>query len=212
MTTIGDLFKLDLKGNISGKLAVNTFFYRANTADFNSANVVLEFDASVLPEIAAVEGLRKGYDEIACINLFDETDDSVQTPTTAAGLITGEDGGGHSSIPFNLASLTRAIRNGAKRFGPLSETYNADGVITGGGMLTALDNLADAIEANLDLGSGHSVSPVIVKRIPYELTDPVRTAYRLPENLGESDYSLLAAAIPVLRATTQNSRKSWVGA
>ncbi|GAI74169.1 unnamed protein product [marine sediment metagenome] len=212
MADVGDIFKLDLRGNIGGKLAVNTFFYRANTGDLDAADVVLEFDISVLPEIAAVEGVRKGYDAIECINLFDDEDDSTQGPTTEDGLIEGEDGGGHSAIPFNLASLKRSIRDGAKRFGPLSETYNADGIITGGGMITALANLADALEADLDLGAGHSVSPVIVKRIPYELEDPVRTAYRLPENVGESDYSLFSSALPVLRATTQNSRKPWVGA
>lgn len=208
---IGDLFQIDLIGNISGSLGVNVFHYRADTADVYSVDVALMFDADILPSIAAIESPEKDYDNIKVKNLFNVVDDFEMAPTTTVGAWPGEDMGAHSAAPFVLTSPNRAIRNGAKRFGPVGETASTNGIIDGAGYITAMDDLAELLDDQMEVDTGVYVSPVIIQRIKYLPEGSEDYAYRLPEDAEEAISGNILSVVPQYRVTTQNSRKSWVG-
>lgn len=208
---IGDLFQIDLVGNIAGSLGVNVFHYRADTGDVYSVDVALAFDTQILPSIAAIESPEKDYDKISVKNLFDVVDDFEMAPTTTVGAWPGEDMGSHSAAPFVLTSPNRAIRNGAKRFGPVGETAATNGIIDGAGYITAMSALADLLDDQVLVKTGEYVSPVIIQRIKYLPEGSEDYAYRLPANAGEAISGNILSVVPQYRVSTQNSRKSWVG-
>jgi len=100
------------------------------------------------------------------------------------------------------------IRGGFKRFGLMSEVNVTNGIAAAGGFTTALNNLADALSADLNGTVGGLpvvFSPIIVKRIAYTAPSG-NTAYRLPQGLDPFNFAYADNWV-YKRITTQNTRK-----
>lgn len=216
---VNDVYEVIDVQELYGQQVLNVYFYRQTAlvdAAYSSQSEGLAYNFSflVVPAVCAVQAGDITHTEIRVRNLFDDTD-AFNLPISEPGTIQPASSNGASSfsaVGITLASNNAAVKDGAKRIGGLPDGFATDGVLSVSGILTALNSLMTALEDAVDGAGGvadPSFLPVIVKRIRSGVAGAYE--YRLPENIGELVYGLVADALYSLLVTTQISRKVGVG-
>jgi len=130
----------------------------------------------------------------------------IATPSEP-GLATGDRAPNFVAFEFKSPRTLRTIREGKKRFSPVSEGMITDGELNPT-FASQMDSVADMLNLSLIATvSGEMVDfvPIIVKRVSYE-TPGGSIAYRYPEGLDPFVYSDARNWV-YQRVTSQNSRK-----
>jgi hypothetical protein len=200
----GDVYELIDTQVQAGQKVLNVYFYVLDAigiAGNVAINVVEEFVENVLPLITAWQCGDVLHTSVSARNLFDETEahteliseagenpDSVLPPFNAVG--------------FRLIGDNSAVHDGSKRYAGIGESQVSDGVITGGTVITALQDLGLEILASQAIGiDASALAPIIVKR----LVDG--SSYRLPTTQGEAVISRLIDVLFNVDVTSQTTRK-----
>lgn len=213
-------YQLSLIGRTQAQQMVNVFHYvttslLASNAEANALNIA--FQNSVMGGIKGVVSQLYNIDAIYTI--------APQAPDvfSAIGYAPGTQTGGRPGDPlptfvawsFECVRTRRDIRNGYKRFGPISESdQSAAG--PSAGVQPSINALAAALGNVFSLdfeGSSSAATPVIVKRIKYvpNPENPERYAYRIPGPGDPLEY-YDATKWVYEKITSQNTRKIGRGA
>lgn len=212
-------YQLTLQATASNQQVNNVFHYITTSllpSNEEAANLNAEFITDVLPRIRAL--LHTSWTANMVYTIAPQQVDVFAAFPFTAGSTPGLRGG--DALPLFVAwgletsRQRRDIRNGYKRFSPISELDQTGGQPVGG-ILGLLNDLRNALNANLELeygGGGSTASMVIVKRVRYN-PDPERPnywSYRIP---GPGDPLVYYEANQWVfdRITTQNTRKIGVG-
>jgi hypothetical protein len=205
---LSDVYQLTQIQSYQTEEIINTWFFEKIDPAGTAADLAQAFVDTYLDPIRQIQALGLHQDSLRVVNLGDVTD-FAELPTDVGGLAgNGDTMPAFVAVGFSLRPNTRAIRPGSKRFCGILEAVITTGVIT---EPTYVDNV-EALRIVLDdnaVGDLAEYQPVIVKRVKYDVpgSDPVRTAYRLPENDGELSLGLVVQAFTNLRVTSQVSRK-----
>lgn len=208
-------YQLTLLGSAQNQQVNNVFHYLTTSlvASIQEAfNLNTVFMSDVLPHIRGI--LSATWQANTIYTIAPQQPDVFAawafTPGSTPGTRAGEALPIYNAWSFETIRQRRDIRNGYKRFGPMSEADQSGGNPTAGALpqLTAARN---ALNANLELefgGGGSTASMIIVKRVRYN-PDPERPdhwSYRLP-GPGDPLVYYEANQWTFDRMTTQNTRK-----
>lgn len=204
---VGDCYMIDWE-QVYGSQAIHTvWFYRSVSADADAQDIAESFEAQVKDVISLTQSSGVVHVALHVRNLFSLTD-FYDLALTGAGGYAGDDLPVFCAYGFTLHRASAVTRNGSKRIPGVIEAVQTDGVVTDASQITALDGWADAILATLvDVATSlvNYAVPIIVKRIFVD--DPDGDYYRLPDDLGEFQYSDISDVDWSPTITTQNSRK-----
>lgn len=198
---VNDRFQLVLTTSYRGALFNNVFGYK-QTAGSNAAaaqQLTDAFENSVWPAIRAFLQTTCLAVSLSSINVDNQADYYLLGAagfTTPDGVRTGGESNTFMAFGFVMPRTTRAVRNGAKRFGGISDN-DIDGGVATAGVYPALAAAATAMGDTITSTGSNTYQPRIMRRIRtgtapnyvYEYQDwPMGTPY-------------------YRRVTTQNSRK-----
>jgi len=168
----GDRFQLDLIGTVMGVNTRNVFFYsQTNGLAEASAALVDNFNADILQPIRTILTVDMIFSAISVINLDNPEDFATLTLSpTQAGNVDAETLPPFVTWSFRYNRTSLAVRNGAKRFAGVPETYQENGVLVSGTPTTNVLAVAAALDDAVSDGAGTTFIPVIMKktRIPPE--------------------------------------------
>lgn len=215
MGVIGDILQLVFRQRFLNTDLLNVFYYQQMTVNSSPTEtspngLMTAFMEDVAPSIAAIQVVGVTYTELECINLFDPDDLGSDTGLSLPGgtVVAADVESPWTVFEFQTNRTSRNIRRGAKRFSGVSEAWLIQGQLdpTHTALVGAVSVALSAAIQAASLPGTPLFQPVTVKRIPY-VTSSGSTAYRLPENAGESvEY---VATWNYTRISTQNSRKGW---
>lgn len=139
---IGDQFLLTLRGHAATSLTQvqNTFVYKGIFGVCTSADLNDAFATVIVPDIANVTNQQYVMDDLYTINLMNPDDYNTLTVATP-GTESGEFLPIFTTWAFEYVRTTRAIQNGRKAIGILSEAAVVSGN-AGSGELPGLATLA----------------------------------------------------------------------
>lgn len=213
---VGDIYEVTDVQTFLGQQTLNVYFYRQD-APFvplsgNTATALAEeWEASVLPAIAACQTNALTHVEVRARNLFDPTDAGSALSGVAGSLSSPDVLPAHDAYGLTLKHDNPSIRPGGKRISGVGEDRQTLGVPISA-QVTLLNAAADAIAAPITGGliiTDDIMFPVVVKRINEGTTEAPE--YRLPATSGEATVGLIIEALVNLLVTTQTSRKVGVG-
>lgn len=201
----GDLYQVVDKYTFAGQQMLNVYFYR-RTAEVLAGNIAEQvadsWVATVLPDIVAMQTGDVLHTEVVATNLFDGADTATVLISESGELAGDDTAAPFDAVGFRLRQDNGSIRNGAKRIGGVPDSFDTDGVIAGGGVITLLLAAGAAMLLGLDAGIvSNAFLPIVVKRI----LDG--GSYRLPENSGEGVWGNIVDALYNANMTSQTSRK-----
>jgi hypothetical protein len=164
------LFKIVLTSLVSGNLAnpfINVFGYRSNLAVVNEEQALGDaFDAQMIPEVRKIVKDTMTFVRIEVYNVTNGLGYYDKHPIPAlAGLRTGDAQPNFNAWAFQYNRVNVGQRNGAKRFGLMSET-DTTGPNPTAGMTVILDALAVKLGAALKVGVIDTWFPEILERKP----------------------------------------------
>lgn len=197
----GNRFMLTDVQNYLSQTVLNVYFYLQATGDVQAADgLAAAFQDTMLPLLVPLQNDELTHTSIQVINI-DNADDWFTLPLTADNVGTSTSDGmpPYAVWAFRYNRTTRAVRNGQKRIGGVSEANVSDGVATGGAV-TDLAALAAAMGAALDDTLGNIFTPRIFHRAPAVGTPPV-----YPPLSDGTDYPV--ASVEYVSVSTQNTRK-----
>lgn len=208
-------YQVTLLGSAQNQQVNNVFQYITTSliaTNEEAFNLNVEFIENVLPAIRGIVSVQ--WQALGLYTIAPQAPDVFAayawTSGTMPGLRAGEALPPYVAWGFETARQRRDIRNGYKRFGPVSEADQSGGNPVAGAMagLTAMRN---AMNANLELeygGGGSTASMVIVKRVRYnpDPEQPDKWSYRIPI-AGDPLVYYEANQWVFDRMTTQNTRK-----
>lgn len=214
-------YHLTLVGLNQSQQIINTFDYITTSllpSSEEAAELNAEFLANVMDNIKNVLHANWSATQLYTIAPYspDVFAQILFTPGSQVGQRAGDQMPRFVSWGFVCSRLRRDIRNGYKRFGPISESDQAGGVPTGT-MTPILNTLATELEQVLTLeyvAGSSAATPAIIKRIKYfPCGDPeeCQPAYRLPQGLDPLEF-YEASNYSFKEITTQNTRKTGRGA
>lgn len=213
-------YQVTLLGQAQNQQVNNVFHYITTSliaTNEEAFNLNVEFIENVLPAIRGVVSVL--YQANALYTIAPQAPDVFAAyswaPGSMLGLRAGDALPSYVAWGFETVRQRRDIRNGYKRFGPVTETDQSAGGPTAG-MLPVLNTLRNAMNANLELeygGGGSTASMVIVKRVRYnpDPEDPDKWSYRIPV-AGDPLVYYEANQWVFDKMTTQNTRKVGRGA
>lgn len=189
----GDRYKLDLwQKDYLGQDIHNIFWFNQENGSGGSAELIAEFDETVLPLLKLIQSDGLAYFSILAENLDDVGDFAQDAPTTTAGTVTGEDMPPFVATEFRYTRASRSSRHGWKRFGGLTQIMMASEALEAA-YVTAAGDLANVLGANLEDASQNLWVPKICRK---QKVNDVWT------------YTFFGVqAVVYVRVTTQNSRK-----
>lgn len=166
--------------------AENVFYYQVETGTGTAADLVGAFATDIVPTIMSVLSSVVASTRVYAINLVDE-DDFHDGYATVAGTR------GSSVMPpfvgwyFKYLRPTRAVRDGRKNFGGISEGDVTDGLATATA-LALLETLELVLQGTIEGGSGAIYHPCIAKTylVP-QIADPDKMK-RVPYKLYPIDF------------------------
>jgi len=153
MASVGDRYLATLRAhsNINTQSIQNVFAYELTDGAGGAVTFNATFEAQILPLIQAVIVGDTHFDEIYTVNLDDPADYELHV-LDVSGLVAGDAMPSFVAWEFEYVRSTRAVNNGRKAFGMVSETS-----VTGGEadplIADELDDLATALSAPL-VGTG----------------------------------------------------------
>lgn len=215
MTPFADIFEVTMTTTFRNQVFNNVFFYgRRLTVAPDDGSPLNALEAHFTEEVWGALGVvlpsTLFYTRFQARELFPgfdfrDTNYSDNYPGAA---------GGAACPPYTAYKLVSPrkvgnIRAGWKRFSPVMEAGQENGIITTGYM-SLLDALAGTLNVFIPVkdagGVTHSqLEPIIIKRIK-ETDAEGNVSYRLPANDAETVY-VQATYTAQNEATTQNSRK-----
>lgn len=196
---------------------VNTFDYVTTSllgASDEAQALNTEFIENVLPPIKAIMHTAWVAERLYTICTYspDVFASVIFGPGTQIGLRTGEQMPRFVAWGYKCGRLRRDIKDGAKRFSPISEADQLGGVPTSP-MLLALNNCSTAMKAQLTLeyaGGTSGAVPAIIKR-SRQSKPGGGYSYHLPSGMEPLIY-YEASQWVFDEITTQNTRKTGRGA
>lgn len=214
MTTLGDAFVLEDRQRTLSQEILNVFTYRYSTTFTTSTSyserLAVRWQEQILPLLTAIQTEDVEHTGIKVYNLFDPTD-FYETSISVSGDIpigTSQALPPANAVAYRLATGTRAIKDGQKRFVGLPEEQQQNGVIEGAAYITDCNDLSDGLSAWVRDGLiilDPVFEPIVVKRVKTGTGEAA--TYRMPKNASEFNYSRVANAILNLLVSTQTSRK-----
>jgi len=164
------LFKIVVRQNQAGFPAnpfVSVFGYRSNLAVTNEINELsVQFRAQIVPELVKVIPTNRQIDRVEVYNVTDGIgyQDYIYA-TPVVGLRGGDIFPDFMAYAFQYNRLNAGKRNGAKRFGPPTET-DVNGAAPSAAMLIVLNALAAKLSAPIKEGLIDTWFPEILERKP----------------------------------------------
>jgi hypothetical protein len=162
MASVGDRYLVTVRAHsvINSQAIQNVFAYELMSGS-GGANVLNDtFASQVLLPMSAVLSTDTFIDDLYTVNLDDPSDYDLKV-ISGAGSVSGDTMPSFVAWEFEYVRATRAVNNGRKALGMLSESS-----VTGGeaasGILTDLNNLATTFSADV-VGTG--LTPVWTPRI-----------------------------------------------
>lgn len=187
-----DVYLLKDNQTYLGETLMNVYTYYHLEGEGGAQELAEAFEASVLPDIQAIQNIGVVHDDLNVLNYNDDEDFYVMTlGSSYVGGVSGEAFPRYNAWGYILNRATRQVRNGGKRYAGVSENWQTGGVANAGTALTALEALAITLGARLSDVSGNSWE----LKIPSFVGGP---AIPIPQPISEVTYD---------KMTTQNSRK-----
>lgn len=184
------------------------FYYQLITiGDPTAADLAGAFDINILPLMADFQNNAITYNSLSVINLADPDDFVESGVTTTQGTVVPTTSG-HSefwqSLGFRIVRATRRGRHGSKRL-PGYDTgfFDAAGQVVDSGYEALLDAFATGLASPM-AGSEGRVYALCIPR-----SELVTNPSPPPDEHYVIQELLRAADVVFVRATTQNSRKTW---
>lgn len=214
----GDIFQLKVSqiAPSMGDEGLNVFFYRLISGEFVLDDFIGAFVLNVVLPMRTVQHSSIEYRYIELANIFNLDEFAVRS--WDAGELVGLAGGAApapaNAFNFTLRRTSRAVRNGAKRLLGVPSGEYVGGVLTSGGFIASMNNVANAFGETLTEPISDAVlSPCIVKRVKtanpdYPATSKYPFKYSLPTALLSSVSTLVASVSFSNFASTQVSRKT----
>lgn len=204
-----DIFQIIDQQTFQGQKVLNVYFYQAGAgvgSGYDAEDVYTAWSNDVLPSIRAAQTSSITHSACTVQNLFNPSDKFVITTALNGTRANVNMTPTFLAVMFSLSQANGAIRNGRKAISGLDANDLVNGVITASAAVTALGNLATAMETVIGLGSDLGLTPVVVKRI---LTGGV---YRLPTTLAEAVIGKVIDVVWNNLASHQDSRQIGRGA
>lgn len=190
----GDVYKLTLVAASGGTPITNVFHYRQTFGLSGGGVLADQFIEEIFPLIQDVVSNQTIFDRVEYLNYNDVADfgidDAIQGET---GERIGDTLPRFNAWSFFYQRTTRATRNGAKRFGVVSENDQTNGAADMD-MLVILENTADGLSQFINLGGVDIWKPIIA---------------RISENGQEVLLENDVQAVQYRRLSTQNTRKPF---
>lgn len=163
---IGDIWEFVMRGSYHAQLVVNVFHYKATTADAADTDAMMAaFVSDVLTPIAVVQGGQMSWTQLELKQITGGGDYGILPITPPiAGTQSGEDLPPETCFTFRFQRLQLGRRHGYKRICGVTEGNQAAGVAVGG-ILTYLDDAADAMKADIVPGAGPTLRPGVLHRM-----------------------------------------------
>lgn len=205
-----DVWELTMHGELYGQVCDNVFFYQGvSGTDPELDDIAQAFYEQVwsLIQIPLIADYTLNTIEVR--HLFSGASPFILPVAEQGTGFTGQGVSPFNAFGFSLGVASNATRPGSKRIPGVAEASIDDGIVTDGGTITALQDMADQFSTALvdvTLGIVTWGLPIIVKRILDGGT------YRLPVNIGEFVGNLIVDVAASLVMTSQNSRKVGRGA
>ena len=192
-TTTTGLYEVVLEQTYFQENFKNVFHYLATLGQDDDQDLIADaFNTDVLPGISTFQSTDIVYDEIRVANLTGLLADFSLVPTVPNGVIIGDPMANFVAIPFRYVRTSKETRNGAKRFGGLTE-----GDAFGGGFtptfFAAMQLQAPTLAGQIST-TGIIAEPVILRK---------------PDVAGVWTYNDVSTVIALNRITSQNSRKPF---
>jgi len=215
--SIGEVFEVIDRQVLFGQEVLNVYFYKQIAAYVDTSSTTRSetlgkaFIAQLQPSVVACQHSTLTHTGIEVRSLWDLADgwDTSQSVIGGFAAAPQDDLPSFNAIGFELPSLGRAVRDGAKRIAGVIESGQVDGGLSDPTLIarcaTAANKMAKVLTVGLDIPANGVWQPTIVKRIK-EGVDPDFT-YRLPENSGETVVADVVTAIFKYFLTSQISRK-----
>lgn len=190
----GDVYKVTLVAASGGTPITNVFHYRQTIGLSGGGALAGEFIQEIVPLIQDIVSNQTIFDRVEYLNYDDVADfgidDSIQGDT---GERVGDTLPRFNAWSFFYQRTTRATRNGAKRFGVVSENDQTNGSADMD-MQTILENTADGLSQFVNLGGIDIWKPIIA---------------RISENGQEVLLENDVQDVQYRRLSTQNTRKPF---
>lgn len=199
----GDHYVLTVNGlnSITNEATDNVYVYEQTAGFGDSTDLLSAFGTQVYDDMTNILHTTWTCVDFNAYSLEDPADFDIAT-SVVVGQRTGEAMPAFVTASFRYVRSTRAVSDGRKAYGPISESDVDDGDPTGA-YLTLLSAMATALQNNLThVGSSSSWKPVIWRR-PGTYASGVVTAPGLFYDIN----SVIFRAI-----STQNTRKRGRGA
>lgn len=211
---VGDVYELVCDQLYGTSTVLNVFYYEQiaiviPASGFTIAALLAEqWDEQVGSVIRSNQNNDVIHNEVRCRNLFDSSDagsfavDEAGSASETAGL------GPFVAMPYKLFGNNPGVKNGAKRFVGVAESWQNDGFLVDAGIIAQGEVVAEALAANVTAGDvipADTWAPTIVKRVRSGSAGAYE--YRLPENIGETVLSRIASALLDVVLSSQVSRK-----
>jgi hypothetical protein len=169
-----DRFQLDLVGTCLGVNTRNVFFYLQTNGLAEASGPLVEFFISdILQTIRAALTVDMVFSAVNVKNL-DNPEDFVDFPLSPvqAGNVDAETLPPFCTFSYRYGRTSLAVRNGAKRFAGVPETYQENGVIVAGTPTTNVVAIATVLDDAISDGAGTTFVPVIMKKTRQPETGP----------------------------------------
>lgn len=196
----GNLYQVKFNqgwGAPTGKPILNVFYFRQNAGSVGSEALLNLLDFYYTPLIKAIQTVSVYYKSWEAINLDDPGDYAVHGVDGDHGEALGETLPRFVCWSFIMSRVTRACRNGHKRFCGVGENFQASGILDGTAMADALSDLANVLDDTLPTADNSANwSPRIYRPHTVRPGKP---------DLERADFPI--GAVVYQGITTQNSRK-----
>lgn len=184
----------------------NVFYYEQvfeNPGATGAAQLAVEFKAVVFPKILDVIHQQAHFAAFSVENVIPGGDNVFETygTTDFVGVQGGECMPPYAAWAFRLSRVETDIRNGQKRFGPVSELDQSSGVAVGT-VIPKLNTLSSGLFTTLGVvGTTSAYMPRI-----FRPASPSRT---IPEKVIPAKLQLVrqVGQVNFVRLSTQNTRK-----
>lgn len=191
-TTNSGIYEVVLEQTYGAELVKNVFHYLHTLGNDDEQQECADaFDEDALPGIASIANDLIKYTEIRVANLTGLLADASIVPSIPDGDVSGLVMPSFISCPFRYIRTSKETRNGAKRFGGITEE-NITGNNFIGTFFTAMQAIESVLAGQIDV-VGAIFEPIILRK---------------PDVAGVYTYNEVANVIAVDRVTTQNSRKT----
>ena len=196
---IGNHYIIKVFSTYLAQQLLNVYAYELNSGTVTAADVALAFETQVQTSVMGAIVGGTTIDNIQVYNL-EVPDDFAIISSALSGLSSGDGMPPYVSMSILYRRASRAVRNGHKRLGGVSEAHQSQGV---------LDSATIAILNDFALASA---TPLIGTSPAFTATPKIWRRARLHPTVFTDTFFDIASAVVNENLTTQNTRKFGRGA